>query len=360
MKILFAIDSLHRGGKERQFIELVKGINASCDFEIQLIVFSQDTQFNEVYDLGIKVNIVPRQTLNNLAVFPWVFKIVRDFRPDLVHSWHPMVSFYLLFYKPIFRFKFIEGSIRSAPPTRLIPKSELIIVRISALFAVRIVSNTAAGLESYKIKKKKLVIHNGFDLNRSRIEPGSKELFGDIQQSFKVGMVGNFTEYKDYDTFFAAAVEISQKHPGIVFIAVGEGPTFGSFITKYQNHKNFIFTGAQNQVEPYINSFDICILCSTGVGEGISNSILEYMAFKKPVIALDCPGNREVIEEEVSGLFYRLRDPLSLASQIERLIAEPKLREKLGEAGYQTLKTRFSFDTMIEKYGLLFKEVTRK
>ena len=53
-----------------------------------------------------------------------------------------------------------------------------------------------------------------------------------------------------------------------------------------------------SNVESIVNTFTIGVLNSASIhGEGISNSITEYMALGKPVIATDCGGNRELVED---------------------------------------------------------------
>jgi glycosyltransferase involved in cell wall biosynthesis len=360
MKILLAIDNLLGGGKERQFVELVKGLSQRSDFTLQVVVFYSEFHYKNIFNLGVRVTVIDKKEWFGIKGFIKLFQLLNRFKPDLVHSWHPLISLFLLPFKPFFGFRFIEGSVRSAAPKNKHKWFDYHATRISSFLAQATVANSKAGLAAFKIKNAPRFIYNGFDLGR--IEGLSKvpaiSANAEIAGTIRIGMVGNFTDNKDYDTFFSAAECLMESYHYLNFYSIGDGPGIGMFRAKYKDSQSIHLLGKIIEVEKFISEFDICVLCSTEYGEGISNSILEYMSLRKPVIALDCPGNREVIEEEVSGLFYTLRDSVSLSRQIERLIVNPELREKLGAAGFGTLITRFSFETMITAYASLYNEVT--
>ena len=63
-----------------------------------------------------------------------------------------------------------------------------------------------------------------------------------------------------------------------------------NILHEYSN--KFIFLTKQDDIESIINIFDIGILAT--FTEGISNSIIEYMALAKPVIATDGGGTSEI------------------------------------------------------------------
>ena len=62
MKILFVIDTLGSGGKERRLTELLKALKLRREVEFELVVMSEDIHFTEIYDLGINVRKILRET----------------------------------------------------------------------------------------------------------------------------------------------------------------------------------------------------------------------------------------------------------------------------------------------------------
>ena len=63
MKILFIIDSLKAGGKERQLIELIKGLKLSTKYNIKLILFNDNIDYSDFYNLNIQYYVAPKSRL---------------------------------------------------------------------------------------------------------------------------------------------------------------------------------------------------------------------------------------------------------------------------------------------------------
>jgi glycosyltransferase involved in cell wall biosynthesis len=79
-----------------------------------------------------------------------------------------------------------------------------------------------------------------------------------------------------------------------------------------------------------LRAADVVLNCSESEG-GMANSVLEALALGRAVLAADIAGNRSLIEDGVTGLLYATA--AELAAGAERLLADPALRRRLGEAG---------------------------
>lgn len=71
--------------------------------------------------------------------------------------------------------------------------------------------------------------------------------------------------------------------------------------------------------------------------EGLPNTIFEALASRSPLIASDHPAFVERLRPEVDSLRYRAADPRDLACQVQRLIREPDLYERLSDASPEAL-----------------------
>ena len=72
--------------------------------------------------------------------------------------------------------------------------------------------------------------------------------------------------------------------------------------------------------------------------EGMPNALLEAMAAALPVVVTDAsPGPLEVVEQEVTGLVVPRENVTALTRALERLIADPELRQRLGDAAAERL-----------------------
>ena len=145
-----------------------------------------------------------------------------------------------------------------------------------------------------------------------------------------VGMVARFHKRKDYHSFIAAAVDILKERSDVTFVTVGDGETLdvckSAVPDAYKD--NIRFLGRQEDIESIVNVFDVGVLVSRG--EGISNSIMEYMALGKPVIASRHGGNHEIIEDGKSGFIVELGNHKELSEKINALLDNNIARESMG------------------------------
>ncbi|MDT8309327.1 MAG: glycosyltransferase family 4 protein, partial [Bacteroidales bacterium] len=168
------------------------------------------------------------------------------------------------------------------------------------------------------------------------------------------GMVANFTSYKDYVTYLSAISLVLQSRYDVTFMAVGDGPLLRPMKERY-NHKNIIYTGKVTHPEELITIFDIGILAS--LIEGCPNVVLEYMAMGKPVIATDGGGTPELFTDGIEGYLVPVRDMESIVEKIHYLLDKPEKAKEMGERGKLKIKRTFAYETMIQKYIDLYREL---
>jgi glycosyltransferase involved in cell wall biosynthesis len=66
---------------------------------------------------------------------------------------------------------------------------------------------------------------------------------------------------------------------------------------------------------------------------------------------------REAIADGVEGVIVPVRDPGAIAGALKRLIAEPALANRLGEAARRKILQSFSLDSHIDEWVDLFQTV---
>ncbi len=353
MKIFFFIDALNAGGKERRLTELIKGLKANPDIHFELVVMSKDIHYQEILDLGVPIHYILRKTKKDLSVFNKVYKLCKEHHPDCVHCWDSMTSMYVIPAVKLLGIKYVNGMVVDAPRQQNVFNKNWLRGKLAFPFSHLIIGNSQAGLSAYRAPgKKSICIHNGF--NFSRVEAISdaiqvKEQLN-IETPFVVGMVASFSRYKDYRTYFSAAQAILKQRKDITFLAVGEGTDTeeARALVEEPLQKYFRFLGRKSGVESLINAMDICVLAT--FTEGISNSILEYMALGKPVVATDGGGTNEIIEDGKTGFLVPPRDPRMLAEKLALLIENSELREQMGKAGRQRVQHDFSIERMVNNY----------
>ena len=369
MRILYFIDSLIAGGRERRFTELLKGVNQFPDIEFEIVVMSEEIYYKEIFELKPRIHYLIRKSKYDLSVFTKFFKIAKDYKPDLVHCWASLTAVIAMPACRMLNIKLVNGMVIDTPVKRNILNKYWLQAKITFPFSDIIIGNSKAGLKAYGAPAdRSLCIYNGMDFNRFiKIKDPAvikKEIFGDSRPDFVAGMVARFESRKDYDTLIEGAIALIEANKGVYFILVGEGTELQSVMSKVPEKikKNILFTGGRSDVESIINLFDVgVLLTNTRVhGEGISNSIIEYMAMSKPVIATQGGGTDEAVTDKVSGFLIRPADTSHFVSAIQQLLENPRLKSELGKNGYEIAHKKFNSKGITEIYISMYQELINK
>jgi len=368
MKILFFIDCFVAGGKERRLTELMKALKNRPDIEFELAVMDREIHYKEIFDLGIKIHYLIRKTKKDPSVFLKLYRLCKNSKPDIIHCWDSMTAIYSVPVCKMLRIKLVNGMIVDTPVRQSISNKRWLRARLTFPFSNVIIGNSRAGLKAYCAPgKKSICIYNGFNFNRlDRVEDSNviKSKFK-VQSNHVVLMVGAFGERKDYESYIDAAKTLCNKRQDVEFIAVGDGKNFTHISEKVGlllNNK-IKLVGNQSNVESFINISDVCVLMTNSKvhGEGISNSILEYMAMGKAVIASSGGGTNEIVENNKTGFIINPSRPDELLEKLEILLNNMELRKDMGRAGRQRIESDFSIDSMVNKFVSVYRnfETTR-
>ena len=95
-------------------------------------------------------------------------------------------------------------------------------------------------------------------------------------------------------------------------------------------------------------------------GEGISNSILEFLSLKKPVLATDSGGTKEVVINDYNGFMLRPFDVEDLNNKIIYLLTNPQKTQEFGKKGHSFVKEKFELNIMVNSYYNLYKKIVQK
>ena len=82
--------------------------------------------------------------------------------------------------------------------------------------------------------------------------------------------------------------------------------------------------------------------------EGFGVACLEAMAHGRPVVATRVGGLLDLVVDGETGITVPPRDPAALRSALERLLSDPELRRRLGAAGRERARTRFSWENVTD------------
>ncbi len=293
MRILFFIESLRSGGKERRLLELIKYLNEQHGFKMILVLTEDEIHYKYAYNLVNDIRILKRKYLKkDPTIFFRFYNLCKEFKPDIIHTWGSMLAFYALPASLLMKVPHINGHIADSPVNLRRSGFHYAVTKLGFRFSDVILSNSYAGLDSYNVKGGKcMVIYNGVDLKRFEHLEEREDVrakYGIITQ-YAVIMVASFTRVKKYDQFLDIAEVIGHLRTDITFIGVGDTDAdrqeFERIRNRASNLGNTLILAKIEKVEDLIGACDIGALFTQS--EGISNSILECMACGLPVIATD-------------------------------------------------------------------------
>ena len=367
MKILFFINGIHPGGKERRMLELMKEIKKWPDFDFELVVMNEEINYPEVFNLATKIHFLLRKSKKDVSIFHKFYKICRNYRPDIVHCWDGMTAVYSIAACKLLNIKLINGMVVDTPVQKNIFNKNWLRAQLTFPFSDKVIGNSLAGLKAYRAPlKKSICIYNGMDLRRftGLQEPSTirNEFFGrTCDDLYIVGMVAAFEDRKDYQTLIRSALELVTTYDNLRFLLIGGGSRLeeSKAMVPQDLLNRIIFTGKQSNVESIINIFDVgVLLTNTEIhGEGISNSIIEYMALKKPVIATKGGGTGEVVVEGQNGYLIDNAATGQLKEKLVALMTHPCSGIEMGENGYRLVIERLDLKIMSRQYHEVYNKL---
>jgi len=207
-------------------------------------------------------------------------------------------------------------------------------------------------------EQKLIVIHNGMEPTLYINADGSKVRFelGLKEDEILITMVARFVPQKDHDTLLRALGFLPESGFKVAFVGGGGREIF--FRKKAGElglRDNVIFLGERRDVPQILAASDIFVLSSNW--EGLPRSIIEAMMAGLPVVATKVGGVPELVEDGVTGFLVPPKDPGALTEALQKLIADPELRRRMGEAGREKALQEFTLDRMLRETEKVYREV---
>jgi glycosyltransferase involved in cell wall biosynthesis len=198
------------------------------------------------------------------------------------------------------------------------------------------------------------VIHNGIDLTHFR-PVSDTERPDALPPGPVIGTVGSLTQEKSTIDLLRVAAKLAPQIDDLQICIVGDGALRQDLEQQAQIlgiADRTLFTGAVDDVRPWLAVFDVFVLPSNS--EGLPGALMEAMAMGCPVVATDVGGVSEVVGE--AGMLAEAGDVDGIADHIRRLLSDSTVSEGLAATG-QRQAQKFSLAAMAAKTGALYEEL---
>lgn len=373
--ILQLIGSFHLGGSERQAVQLTRLLVendshnvflAAMNDEGVLRVEAEKLGFTEIPEFPLTsfydANFIKQ--LKNAARF------MRENKIEIVQTHDFYTNVFGMFAATLARVPVKIAAKRETGGMR--SKSQIFLEKQAFRLADVIVANSEA-VKNYLIAgnvpaEKINVIYNGLDLEKfSNVTKSRRDICEELnlptgENIQFVTLVANLRHaVKNQKMFLRAAAKVVQMYADAHFILAGEGELKNELAEFAQNMKipeNVHFIGRCDDVPELLSVSEICVL--TSIAEGFSNSIIEYMAAGKAVVATDVGGASEAIVEGETGYLVQSDHDRILAKHLNELLDNEAKSKSFGKKGREIAEQKFSLETQLSSILKLYETLSTK
>jgi glycosyltransferase involved in cell wall biosynthesis len=177
-----------------------------------------------------------------------------------------------------------------------------------------------------------------------------------------VGVIKSLEPAYAIDVLIKAFVLVKKQYSGELKLLICGGGTreaeLKTIAASTEFSSEIIFAGKipPNEVPRYHNMIDI--FANISLQESFGVAVVEAMACEKPVIATAVGGLKEVVEENVTGIFVPPADVEKTADAILTLLRDPEKAKQMGKAGRERVLEKYDWnknlDTVENLYTKLF------
>ena len=358
LRVLYVYYEPSPSGQTEHVLTLIQGLDRDRFAVTAVLPDLLATQAARFEAAGAQVIIHPiRKLFWSISALSGLWRVIRQGEYDIIHVHSQEAG---IVARPLARLAGARGifytpqciDIRRQRWQRIYDMVE----RLLASITDRIISVNEAdrqtliarGIPAAKI----VTVYNGVDLDRFS---GLK--YTPDPDKPLVMQVGRLSEQKAPLDFVEGARLVLQQRPAVRMILVGNGPLLESVqaqIRKYGLQEQVLANGAQPNAFRLIQSADVITLTSRW--EGSPYSVLEAMAWSKPVVATSVNGCPELVLDGETGYLVPSGQPEIWAERVLRLLADPQAARRMGENGRRHLEAHFTLAEMAAKMAAVYEQ----
>jgi glycosyltransferase involved in cell wall biosynthesis len=354
------------GGTEGRLANLVRNMDRKRFTSRVISMTAPGGLGAELLKEGFEVGALGlRSDASIFAGFRKLVSIVREWRPNVLHTWmyHANV-FGLMASKWAGGPRIAWGIACSKLELSRLPihtQAAASLCRRGSRFVDLIIANSEAGFWSHAAdgyeRGRMVVIPNGFDTERFKPDALARasvrrELGLDADTPL-IGMMARMDPMKDHRNFLQAARLMLSKAPDVHFLLAGEkvdpgNPKLRARVEEHCPPSRIHLLGMRTDVPRLTAALDIACLSSC-YGEGLPNVLGEAMSCEVPCVATDVGDSKYLLGE--TGIVVPPRRPQAMADAWLSLLSLGESgRRDLGRAARERICRLFSLEKMTRRH----------
>lgn len=367
MKIAHWVYHLIRGGTEGQCARCAIGL-AGRGWEQRLVVFRREGHFLGAVEAACgPVREVPVRHVLRLSTAAAVLRTARWLKAekiDLLHTWDADAA---IFGSLAARLAGIPLVTSRRDLGEIYPGWKRTMLDRADRQAVRTVVNAEAIRRHFAARglpKEKMVLLPNLlplpgeqDAARTDTDAAWMER---LPAGRRLAVVNRLDPEKNTGVLLEALARVRREVPDASLVVVGDGPERAALearATALGLGGAAAFLGELDRVPALLPMCEIGALVPTS-NEGTSNTLLEYMAAGLPVMATDCGGNAELVEDGVRGALLPAHpSPEQVAARWVELLQNPAMGRQWGAAGRAFVMERHAPEAVLDRWEAFYRAV---
>jgi len=357
MRILQVIYCFGIGGSESVARDIALNMTEGCTHSVAALEYDGPLR-STLEERNVRTFVINRQPAERLSPMFRLWKAMRQFNPDVVHTHH----LYELFYA-------WPGALLSGARIVHTEHEYFSLMSSNACFRLRQLSRFCsavtgvneetsaflrdkAGIPAHKVH----TVVNGIDLACFQQAGLDREALGLSEDDLVAGVVARLHPVKDHAMLLNAFRLVVDQEPRAKLLIIGDGAERGKLEQQavqlgLGGHVRFL--GARSDVPDILQSLDVFVLSSKE--EGLPLCILEAMAAGLPVAATNVGGIPTVVRPNENGMLVDPCDSQAMANALLSLFNDKKQRVRLGMNGRRLVEQRYDLKQSIAAYASLYK-----
>ncbi len=367
LRLALCATDIEIGGAERALVELATGLDPAR-FEVAVYSLADEPSDRQrslaprLRAAGLNVHtLAARRTRDGFGVLRRLTQQWRAFRPDVVQTFLFHANLVGRLAARRAGVQHVVCGIRVAEQRarwRLWADrwtDRAVERHVCVSQAVADFSRAVGGLPADKL----LVIPNGIDVTRyDSAQPTTAAELGVPAGRRWITYVGRLDPQKNLPWLIAGAAEWLAQAKEHDLILVGDGPlrtALAAQLRELELEHRIHLVGWRSDVPGILAASDLLVLPSHW--EGMPNVLLEAMASRRPVLATDVEGVRELLGDQASMQTVAPGDQVAWRNQLLRLASDRELAQHVGAANRKCVEANFTLRAMVQAYAALYESL---
>jgi glycosyltransferase involved in cell wall biosynthesis len=378
LKVVHIITKLELGGAQINTIYTYEHLDET-QFEAYLFsgpggILTDKVEKKDRFNI-VKNLVRPINPIKDIKTFFHLRKQLKKIKPDVVHTHSSKAGILGRLAAFAARVPIVIHSVHgfSFSPFQSFLKrtffiiAEKLISKLTDHFIFVSSDDIQVGRDRKLIKKKEnfSLIRSGFPLKKFTGKTADtdaiRQRFNIKESDFVCGIIAPFKPQKGLFHLLEIASMVLAANEGeknIVFLLAGDGDLRPAIEMKLKEKgilENFRLPGFVFDIEHVIDIFDLGI--STALWEGLPQSLVQLRLKKKPVVAGDIPGNREVIKNDRNGFLVDVFDYRTFAERVLFLVNNRETRGRLAD--FEEDFSQWDADYMVRQQEDLYRSLVK-